>query len=154
MRGRRCGDGYAAARLRFDCSSSAFSDTAPTWRSASRSAPPGFAFEWTDLTYQEFIAGIPVSGDPAGVPGAAALYGSLTLPLSIIMDVLPLVLSIGAGSEMRRAMGVAVFSGMIGVTIFSLFLTPVFYVLPRSVTGMKPLTQHGEATIPNKAHAA
>jgi multidrug efflux pump len=55
---------------------------------------------------------------------------------------------------MRRAMGVAVFSGMIGVTIFGLFLTPVFYVLLRGLTGMKPLTQHGEATIPGKAHAA
>jgi multidrug efflux pump len=46
---------------------------------------------------------------------------------------------------MRRAMGVAVFSGMIGVTIFGLFLTPVFYVLLRTVTGMKPLKQHGES---------
>jgi multidrug efflux pump len=55
---------------------------------------------------------------------------------------------------MRRAMGVAVFSGMIGVTIFGLFLTPVFYVLLRRATGMKPLTHHGEATIPAKAHAA
>ena len=43
---------------------------------------------------------------------------------------------------------------MIGVTVFGLFLTPVFYVLLRSLTGMKPLTQHGEATIPGKAHAA
>jgi multidrug efflux pump len=44
---------------------------------------------------------------------------------------------------------------MIGVTIFGLFLTPVFYVLLRSVTGMKPLTQHGEGgTIARKAHAA
>jgi multidrug efflux pump len=56
---------------------------------------------------------------------------------------LPLVLSTGAGSEMRRAMGVAVFSGMIGVTIFGLFLTPVFYVLLRTLTGMKPLTHRG-----------
>jgi multidrug efflux pump len=55
---------------------------------------------------------------------------------------------------MRRAMGVAVFSGMIGVTIFGLFLTPVFYVLLRTVTGMKPLTHHGESTIAGKAHAA
>jgi multidrug efflux pump len=52
-------------------------------------------------------------------------------------------------------MGVAVFSGMIGVTIFGLFLTPVFYVLLRSVTGMKPLTHHGEgATIATERHAA
>ena len=208
-------------------------------RIAAETLPPGFAFEWTDLTYQEFIAG------NSGIwvfPLAillvflvlAALYESLALPLSIIMivpmgllaamfgvwlskgdnnvftqiglivlvglsaknailivefarelefagrspiraaieasrlrlrpilmtsmafimGVLPLVLSTGAGSEMRRAMGVAVFSGMIGVTVFGLFLTPVFYVLLRTVTGMKPLTQHGEATIPGKAHAA
>jgi multidrug efflux pump len=45
------------------------------------------------------------------------------------MGVVPLVFSTGAGSEMRHAMGVAVFSGMLGVTFFGLFLTPVFYVL-------------------------
>jgi multidrug efflux pump len=209
-------------------------------RIAAETLPPGFAFEWTDLTYQEFIAG------NSGIwvfPLAillvflvlAALYESLTLPLSIIMivpmgllaamfgvwiskgdnnvftqiglivlvglsaknailivefarelefvgrspvraaieasrlrlrpilmtsmafimGVLPLVLSTGAGSEMRRAMGVAVFSGMIGVTIFGLFLTPVFYVMLRSVTGMKPLTHHGEgATIATEKRAA
>jgi multidrug efflux pump len=207
-------------------------------RIAAETLPPGFAFEWTDLTYQEFIAG------NSGVwvfPLAillvflvlAALYESLTLPLSIIMivpmgllaamfgvwfsngdnnvftqiglivlvglsaknailivefarelefagrspvqaaieasrlrlrpilmtsmafimGVVPLVLSTGAGSEMRRVMGVAVFSGMIGVTIFGLFLTPVFYVLLRMLTGMKPLTHHGEGgTIAAKAH--
>jgi Cu/Ag efflux pump CusA len=45
------------------------------------------------------------------------------------MGVIPLVLSTGAGSEMRRAIGVAVFFGMLGVTAFGLVLTPVFYVL-------------------------
>jgi len=79
----------------------------------------------------------------------------LMTSMAFIMGVLPLVLSTGAGSEMRRAMGVAVFSGMIGVTVFGLFLTPVFYVLLRSATGMKPLTHHGEgSTIVGKAHAA
>ena len=47
------------------------------------------------------------------------------------MGVIPLVLSVGAGAEMRHAMGVAVFSGMLGVTFFGLFLTPVFYLLLR-----------------------
>jgi multidrug efflux pump subunit AcrB len=47
------------------------------------------------------------------------------------MGVFPLVVSVGAGAEMRQAMGVAVFAGMIGVTLFGLFLTPVFYVLLR-----------------------
>jgi hydrophobe/amphiphile efflux-1 (HAE1) family protein len=51
--------------------------------------------------------------------------------LAFIMGVVPLVFSSGAGSEMRQAMGVAVFSGMLGVTFFGLFLTPVFYVLIR-----------------------
>ncbi|SIO63861.1 multidrug efflux pump [Bradyrhizobium erythrophlei] len=209
-------------------------------RIAAEALPPGYAFEWTDLTYQEFIAG---NSGMWVFPLAillvflvlAALYESLTLPLAIlmivpmgllaamfgvwlskgdnnvftqiglivlvglsaknailivefarelefagrspiraaieasrlrlrpilmtsmafIMGVLPLVLSTGAGSEMRRAMGVAVFSGMIGVTVFGLFLTPVFYVLLRSATGMKPLTHHGEgSTIVGKAHAA
>jgi multidrug efflux pump len=49
------------------------------------------------------------------------------------MGVVPLVLSSGAGAEMRHAMGVAVFFGMIGVTFFGLFLTPVFYVLLRGL---------------------
>jgi Cu/Ag efflux pump CusA len=49
------------------------------------------------------------------------------------MGVIPLVTSTGAGSEMRRAMGVAVFSGMLGVTFFGLLLTPVFYLVIRSM---------------------
>ena len=48
---------------------------------------------------------------------------------AFIMGVLPLVFSSGAGAEMRHAMGVAVFSGMLGVTFFGLVLTPVFYVV-------------------------
>ena len=68
----------------------------------------------------------------------------LMTSLAFVMGVLPLVLSTGAGSEMRKAMGVAVFAGMIGVTAFGLFLTPVFYVLLRRLTGNKPLKQHGD----------
>ena len=52
----------------------------------------------------------------------------LMTSIAFIAGVWPLVKSTGAGSEMRRAMGTAVFSGMIGVTLFGLFLTPVFYV--------------------------
>jgi Cu/Ag efflux pump CusA len=44
------------------------------------------------------------------------------------------VLSSGAGAEMRQAMGIAVFAGMLGVTFFGLFLTPVFYVVLRRFT--------------------
>ncbi len=57
----------------------------------------------------------------------------LMTSFAFIMGVLPLVLSSGAGAEMRQAMGVAVFSGMLGVTFFGLFLTPIFYVVLRQI---------------------
>jgi multidrug efflux pump len=53
----------------------------------------------------------------------------LMTSVSFIAAVFPLAVSSGAGAEMRRAMGTAVFSGMIGVTFFGLFLTPVFFVV-------------------------
>lgn len=56
----------------------------------------------------------------------------LMTSIAFIMGVVPLLTSTGAGSEMRHAMGIAVFFGMLGVTLFGLFLTPVFYVLLRS----------------------
>lgn len=52
----------------------------------------------------------------------------LMTSFAFIMGVVPLVTATGAGSELRRAMGIAVFSGMLGVTLFGLFLTPVFFV--------------------------
>lgn len=55
----------------------------------------------------------------------------LMTSLAFIMGVVPLVVADGAGAEMRHAMGIAVFSGMIGVTLFGLFLTPLFYLLIR-----------------------
>jgi multidrug efflux pump len=198
-------------------------------RIAAETLPKGISFEWTELTYQEILAGnSAVWVFPLAILLVflvlAAQYESLTLPLSIIlivpmgifaamtgvwisrgdnnvftqiglmvlvglsaknailivefarelefagrtpmlaaveaarlrlrpilmtsmafvMGVLPLVLSTGAGSEMRRAMGVAVFAGMIGVTAFGLFLTPVFYVALRKLTGNRPLKLHGE----------
>jgi hydrophobe/amphiphile efflux-1 (HAE1) family protein len=57
----------------------------------------------------------------------------LMTSFAFIMGVVPLVLSSGAGAEMRRAMGIAVFSGMLGVTFFGLLLTPVFYVVIRKL---------------------
>ncbi|MFA9218819.1 MAG: efflux RND transporter permease subunit [Sphingomonadaceae bacterium] len=57
----------------------------------------------------------------------------LMTSIAFIMGVVPLVFSHGAGAEMRHAMGVAVFAGMLGVTFFGLFLTPVFYVLLRTL---------------------
>jgi multidrug efflux pump len=197
-------------------------------RIAAETLPPGIGFEWTELTYQEILAG---NSALLVFPVAillvflvlAALYESLVLPLSIlmivpmallaaiagvfitqgdnniftqiglivlvglsaknailivefarelefaghtpvqaaieasrlrlrpilmtslafIMGVLPLVYSTGAGAEMRQAMGVAVFSGMIGVTVFGIFLTPVFYVLLRRLSGNRPLKRTG-----------
>jgi multidrug efflux pump len=211
---------------------------AATERIAAQTLPKGFGFEWTELTYQEILAG---NSGLLVFPLAvllvflvlAALYESLILPLSIIMivpmsllaamlgvwlengdnniftqiglivlvglsaknailivefarelefagrtpvqaaveasrlrlrpilmtslafimGVLPLVTSTGAGSEMRRAMGLAVFAGMIGVTAFGIFLTPVFYVLLRHVTGNRPLKQHGDASELAPVHA-
>jgi len=197
-------------------------------RIAAETLPKGISYEWTDLTYQEIIAGNSAMWVfPLAIALVflvlAAQYESLTLPLAIllivpmglmaamtgvwlshgdnnvftqiglmvlvglsaknailivefarelemagrkpidaaieaarlrlrpilmtsvafVMGVLPLVLSTGAGSEMRSAMGVAVFSGMIGVTAFGLFLTPVFYVLLRKLAGNRPLKLHG-----------
>ncbi len=208
-------------------------------RIAKASLPKGFSYEWTELTYQQIIAG---NSGLLVFPVAlllvflvlAAQYESLTLPLAIIMivpmgllaamtgvylthgdnnvftqiglivlvglsaknailivefarelefagrtplaaaieasrlrlrpilmtsmafimGVLPLVLSTGAGAEMRHAMGVAVFSGMIGVTAFGLFLTPVFYVVLRRMSGNRPLKQHGgDQVIPARTPA-
>jgi multidrug efflux pump len=56
----------------------------------------------------------------------------LMTSLAFIFGVIPLVLAEGAGAEMRKTLGVAVFSGMLGVTLFGIFLTPVFfYVIQR-----------------------
>jgi multidrug efflux pump subunit AcrB len=49
--------------------------------------------------------------------------------LAFILGVVPLVLGTGAGAEMRQALGTAVFSGMLGVTVFGIFFTPVFYAI-------------------------
>ncbi|NML17824.1 efflux RND transporter permease subunit [Azohydromonas caseinilytica] len=198
-------------------------------RIAAQTLPPGIGFEWTELTYQEILAGnSAVWVFPLAILLVflvlAALYESFTLPLAIIlivpmgllaalagvwlshgdnnvftqiglvvlvglsaknailivefarelefagrtpvqaaieasrlrlrpilmtslafvMGVLPLAFSTGAGAEMRQAMGIAVFAGMIGVTAFGLFLTPVFYVLMRALTGNRPLKLHGQ----------
>ncbi len=61
----------------------------------------------------------------------------LMTAFSFILGVVPLLIATGAGSEMRRALGTAVFSGMLGVTLFGLFLTPVFYVVLRKFAKVK-----------------
>jgi multidrug efflux pump len=189
---------------------------------ARENLPSGMTFEWTDLTYQQILAGnTAVYVFPLSVLLVflvlAALYESLSLPLAVIvivpmvllsaitgvwvsrgdnniftqislivlvglacknailivefaretelggldrreavlkaarlrlrpilmtsfafiMGVIPLVLSHGAGAEMRRALGVAVFSGMLGVTAFGLAFTPLFYVLVRAAASRR-----------------
>jgi multidrug efflux pump len=184
--------------------------------------PPGFSFEWTDLTYQQILAGnTAIFVFPVCVLFVfltlAAQYESWSLPFAIILivpmcilsslvgvllhgmdnniftqigfvvlvglacknailivefarqiedrgsetvaavieacklrlrpilmtsfafiaGVVPLMIGSGAGSEMRRTLGTTVFSGMLGVTLFGLILTPVFYVLIRKLTARK-----------------
>ena len=71
----------------------------------------------------------------------------LMTSIAFIMGVVPLVFSHGAGSEMRHAMGVAVFAGMLGVTFFGLFLTPVFYVLLRTLAQRFEKKKTGAAVV-------
>jgi hydrophobe/amphiphile efflux-1 (HAE1) family protein len=66
----------------------------------------------------------------------------LMTSFAFIMGVVPLVLAQGAGAEVRHAMGVTVFAGMIGVTCFGLLLTPVFYVLLRRLTDRRVAIEH------------
>jgi multidrug efflux pump len=63
----------------------------------------------------------------------------LMTSLAFIMGVVPLVVATGPGSEMRHAIGVSVFFGMLGVTLFGLMLTPLFYVLLRKLSGSRPM---------------
>ncbi|ADJ22964.1 transporter, hydrophobe/amphiphile efflux-1 (HAE1) family [Hyphomicrobium denitrificans ATCC 51888] len=60
----------------------------------------------------------------------------LMTSLAFILGVVPLVWAVGAGAELRQALGTAVFSGMIGVTVFGLIFTPVFYVICRWLAGL------------------
>jgi hydrophobe/amphiphile efflux-1 (HAE1) family protein len=62
----------------------------------------------------------------------------LMTSLAFILGVVPLVVAQGAGAEMRRALGLAVFSGMLGVTAFGIFLTPVFFYVIQGSKGVKP----------------
>ncbi len=59
----------------------------------------------------------------------------LMTSFAFILGVVPLVIATGAGAEMRQVLGTAVFSGMIGVTLFGIFLTPVFFSVIERLTG-------------------
>ena len=62
----------------------------------------------------------------------------LMTSFAFILGVTPLVWAVGAGAELRQALGTAVFSGMIGVTAFGLIFTPVFYVIARYLAQLGP----------------
>ena len=71
----------------------------------------------------------------------------LMTSFAFILGVVPLLIATGAGAEMRQALGTAVFFGMLGVTLFGLMLTPVFYLLCRWIAGLfgdRPATQPAE----------
>lgn len=69
----------------------------------------------------------------------------LMTSIAFIMGVVPMAFSTGAGAEMRQAMGIAVFSGMIGVTIFGLVLTPLFYYLLQYRSSSNPVKPQSTA---------
>ncbi len=63
---------------------------------------------------------------------------------AFIFGVVPLVLSVGAGAEMRRILGTAVFYGMLGVTLFGIFLTPVFFNVIQLISDLRPKREEEE----------
>ena len=76
---------------------------------------------------------------------------------AFILGVLPLLVATGAGAEMRQALGTVVFYGMIGVTVFGLFVTPVFYTVIRKLGGDKPilpLPEHQQLPSAATSHGA
>jgi multidrug efflux pump len=84
--------------------------------------------------------------DPKMRAGEAAINAArmrlrpiLMTSFAFILGVLPLLVATGAGAEMRQALGTVVFYGMIGVTVFGLFVTPVFYTVIRKLGGDKPM---------------
>jgi multidrug efflux pump len=78
----------------------------------------------------------------------------LMTSIAFIAGVFPLVVARGAGAEMRQAMGIAVFSGMIGVTLFGLFLTPVFYVTLMKLGWRKKPAAQPSPVLPGSSAAA
>jgi multidrug efflux pump len=75
----------------------------------------------------------------------------LMTSFAFTLGVLPLVIAVGAGAEMRQALGTAVFSGMIGVTLFGIFLTPVFFSVIMKFFGPRPPSSRGNAAKDPKA---
>ncbi len=91
----------------------------------------------------------------AGMSGREATLAACRLRLrpivmtsvAFILGVVPLMLSHGAGAEMRRTLGVAVFSGMLGVTLVGVFLTPVFFFVINKLSGSRAFTTPAMQTL-------
>jgi len=81
----------------------------------------------------------------------------LMTSLAFILGVVPLVIAEGAGAEMRQSLGTAVFSGMLGVTVFGLIFTPMFYVVTRAIGSRRsqttPAARKNEGEPPAAAHS-
>jgi multidrug efflux pump len=76
----------------------------------------------------------------------------LMTSFAFILGVFPLVVAHGAGAEMRQTLGMAVFAGMIGVTLFGIFLTPVFYYVIRGIV-QRPERSSDQVQLPAAAQA-
>jgi multidrug efflux pump len=76
----------------------------------------------------------------------------LMTSFAFILGVLPLIRGAGAGAEMRFALGIAVFSGMLGVTLFGIFFTPVFYEVIRSRTDRREAERRRAGAVPTPLH--
>jgi hydrophobe/amphiphile efflux-1 (HAE1) family protein len=78
----------------------------------------------------------------------------LMTSMAFVMGVVPLVIASGAGAEVRHALGVTVFAGMLGVTLFGLLLTPVFYVLVRRAAAARRAAPHAQPQLaaPEPSH--
>jgi multidrug efflux pump subunit AcrB len=70
---------------------------------------------------------------------------------AFILGVVPLVIAEGAGAEMRRTLGTAVFAGMLGVTLFGIFLTPVFFYVIQWITDLLPKRRQAVAEAPSES---
>jgi hydrophobe/amphiphile efflux-1 (HAE1) family protein len=86
------------------------------------------------------------AGEAAIEAARLRLRPILMTSFAFIFGVLPLLIATGAGAEMRQALGTVVFYGMIGVTFFGIFLTPVFYTVIRKLTGDKPIIAPGQSS--------
>ena len=77
----------------------------------------------------------------------------LMTSFAFILGVIPLAFATGAGAELRQALGVAVFFGMIGVTVFGLVFTPVFYVVTRRLSAKLPQPPKKQSAMPTTGSA-